>query len=141
MPIDVKFDEERRLIHVTVTGAWPTLPEIVAERSRLIMSGYIRPGVVELVDTRGVTKGIPNLSEMQAIMHAIGKPPNKRAIVVGSNLQFGAGRMAEVLDPKGLKVFREEAPAIAWLLDNNPVEEPVKFDRSRSGKVATVRNR
>ena len=140
MPIDVKFDEERRLIRVTVTGAWPTLPEIVEERSRLIMSGYIRPGVVELVDTRGVTKGVPNLSAMQAIMHAIGRPPDKRAIVVGSNLQFRAGRMAEVLDPKGIKVFREEEPALAWLLETTP-EEPLKFDRSKSGKVATVRKR
>ena len=141
MPIDVKFDEDRLLIRVTVTGAWPTLPQIVEERSRLIMSGYIRPGVVELVDTRGVTKGIPNISAMQAIMHAIGKPPDKRAIVVGSNLQFSAGRLAEVLDPKGIKVFREEEPALAWLFDKDPVEEPVKFDRSRSGKVATVRKR
>ena len=141
MPIDVKFDEDRRLIRVTVTGAWPTLPEIVAERSRLIAAGYIRPGVVELVDTRGVTKGIPNLSQMQAIMHAISKPPDKRAIVVGSNLQANAGKLAEVLDPKGLKVFRDEAAALAWLFEEKPPEEPLQFDRSRSGKVATVRRR
>jgi hypothetical protein len=25
MPIDVKFDEEKRLLRVTVSGAWPTL--------------------------------------------------------------------------------------------------------------------
>jgi hypothetical protein len=141
MPIEVKFDEERRLIHVTVTGAWPTLPEIVAERSRLIMAGYVRPGVVELVDTRGVTKGIPNLSQMQAIMHAISKPPDKRAIVVGSNLQLNAGKLAEVLDPKGLKVFLDEAAALAWLFETKAAEEPVQFDRSRSGKVATVRRK
>ena len=140
MPIDVKFDEDRRLIHVTVTGTWPTLPEIVAERSRLIMAGYIRPGVVELVDTRGVTKGIPNLSQMQAILHAISKPPDKRAVVVGSNLQLNAGKLAEVLDPKGLKVFLDEAAALAWLFAAEP-DEPLQFDRSRSGKVATVRRR
>ena len=138
MPIDVKFDEERRLLHVTVTGPWPTLPEIIAERSRLITNGSIRPGVVELVDARAATKGIPNLSQIQAILHAIGKPPIKRAIVVSSNVQFGAGRLAETLDPKGLKVFRDEESALKWLLDSEP-EEPVKFDRSRSGKVATVR--
>ena len=140
MPIDVKFDEDRRLIHVTVTGAWPTLPQIIAERSRLILAGHIRPGVVELVDTRGVTKGIPNLSQMQAIMHAISKPPDKRAIVVGSNLQLNAGKLAEVLDPKGLKIFLDDAAALAWLFEEKP-EEPLQFDRSRSGKVATVRRR
>src|SRR5215213_6254669 len=141
MPIDVKFDENRLLIHVIVTGTWPTLPEIIAERSRLIMAGCIRPGVVELVDTRGVTKGIPNLSQMQAIMHAISKPPHKRAIVVGSNLQLNAGKLAEVLDPKGLKVFREEKAALDWLFDTQPEEDALEFDRSKSGKVATVRKR
>ena len=141
MPIDVKFDEDRRLIRVTVAGTWPTLPEIIAERSRLMAAGYIRPGVVELVDTRGVTRGIPNLSQMQAIMHAISKPPDKRAIVVGTNLQLSAGRMAELLDPKGLKVFREEAPALAWLFEKDQPDEPVQFDRSRSGRIAVVRKR
>jgi hypothetical protein len=48
MPLNVTFDEDRRLIHVLITGAWPTLPEIVSERSRLILEGVIRPGVVEL---------------------------------------------------------------------------------------------
>jgi hypothetical protein len=140
MPIELKFDEDRRLLRVTVTGTWPTLPEIVAERSRLILLGIIRPGVVELVDARSVTKGIPNLSQVQAILHAIGKPPFKRAIVVTSNVQFGAGRMAELLDPKSLKVFRDEESALAWLFETERADEPVQFDRSRSGRIATVRN-
>ena len=141
MPIDVKFDEERRLLRVTISGAWPTLPEIIAERSRLILEGFIRPGVVELVDGRGVTKGIPNLSQIQAILHSISNPPIKRAIIVSSNVQFGAGRLAETLDPRGLKVFRDEKSALAWLFETPETEEPLKFDRSRSGKVATVRKR
>ena len=141
MPIEVTFDEDRRLLRVKVTGSWPTLPEIVAERSRQILAGAIRPGVVELCDVRGVNKGLPNLSQMQAILHAISKPPDKRALVVGSNVQLSAGRMAELLDPKGLKVFREEQPALDWLFDERQVEPPLKFDRSRSGRIATVRNR
>jgi hypothetical protein len=141
MPIEVTFDEDRRLLRVKVTGRWPTLPEIVAERSRLILSGAIRPGVVELCDVRGVNKGIPNLSQMQAILHAVSKPPDKRAIVVGSNVQMSAGRMAELLDPKGLKVFREEQPALDWLFAEHDADPPVKFDRSQSGRIAVVRNR
>ena len=141
MPIDVKFDEEKRLLRVTLTGAWPTLPDIIAERSRLILAGIIRPGVVELVDARSVTKGIPNLSQMQAILHSISNPPLKRAIVVSSNVQFGAGRLAETLDPRGLKVFRDEESALAWLFESPADEERVKFDRTQSGKIATVRKR
>ena len=68
MPIDVRFDEDRELLHITLSGAWPTLPEIVAERSRLILSGYIRPTVVELVDARNVSRGLPNLSQMKMIL-------------------------------------------------------------------------
>ena len=139
MPIAVRFDEDRRLIHVTVTGQWPTLPEIVAERSRLIMSGAIRPGVVELCDARGVTRGIPNLSQMQAILQSISKPPDKRAIIVSSGVQLSAGRLAELLDPKGLKVFLDEDAAIAWLMEKESADPPVKFDRSQSGRIATVR--
>lgn len=141
MPIVVKFDVERQLLHVTLSGPWPTLPEIIAERSKLILAGHIRPGVVELVDARGVTKGIPNLSQMQAILHAISKPPDKRAFVVSSNVQLGAGRMAEVLDPKGLKVFRDEEGAVKWLLQREDAEPPAQFDRSRSGKIAVVKKR
>jgi len=141
VPIDVKFDEEKRLLRITITGAWPTLPDIVAERSRLILEGFIRPGVVELIDARGVTKGIPNLSQIQAILQSINKPALKRAIVVSSNVQFGAGRLAETLDPKGLRVFRDEESALAWLFETPETEAPVKFDRSHSGKIATVRKR
>lgn len=116
MPIDVRFDEDRELLHITLTGVWPTLPEIVAERSRLIMAGCIRAGVVELVDARAVSRGIPNLSQMRAILQAIGTPPIKRAVIVESNVQYAAGRLAETLDPDGVRVFRDEALAFEWLL-------------------------
>ena len=86
MPIDVKFDEDRELLHITLSDTWPTLPEIVAERSRLILAGYLRPGVVELVDARSVKRGIPNLSQMKAILQAIGGLPIKRAVLVSSNI-------------------------------------------------------
>jgi hypothetical protein len=142
MPIEASFDEERKLLRVTVTGTWPTLPEIVAERSRLILAGMIRPGVVELVDARGVTRNIPNLSQMQAILHSISKPPDRRAIIVGSNVQLSAGRIAELLDPKGLKVFRnDEAAALKWLLGGDQGDPPVEFDRSPSGRIAVVKPR
>lgn len=140
MPIECRFDEDRRLLHVTVSGAWPTLPEIIAERSRLIVTGVIRPGVVELVDARGVTKGIPNLSQMQAILHAIGKPPHKRALVVSSSLQLGAGKLAELLDPNSIKVFRDdEEAATRWLLERDEDDPPVTFDRTQSGRIAVAR--
>ena len=121
MPIDVKFDEDRELLHITLTGVWPTLPEIVAERSRLIMAGYIRPSVVELVDARAVNRGLPNLSQMRAILAAIGNPPIKRAVLVDSNVKYAAGRLAETLAPGGVRVFREETVALEWLFHGRAV--------------------
>jgi hypothetical protein len=93
------------------------------------------------VDVRAVTRGIPNISQMQAILHAIGKPPQRRALVVGSNVQFTAGRMAELLDPTGIKVFRDEASARRWLLQPPAADERPAVDRSRSGRIAIFKNR
>ena len=139
MPLDVRFDEDHVLIHVVVSGVWPTLPEIVTERSRLNTLGWIRPGAVEIVDVRKVTRGIPNISQMQAILRAIGKPPQRRALVVGSNVQFTAGRMAELLDPTGIKVFRDEDDARKWLFE--PPDDRPHVDRSQSGRILTFRSR
>jgi len=127
-------------LHVLVGDSWPTLPEITAERARLNARGFIQPGVVEFVDARAVTRAIPNLSQMRAILDALGKPPHKRAIVVATNLQLKAGRLAELLDPDELKVFREESNARAWLLGPNPADGHLELDRSRSGRVPVVWN-
>ena len=67
---------------------------------------------------------------MQAILQSISKPPDKRALVVSSNVQFGAGRLAELLDPNALRVFRDEDTAIAWLLEKDAANPAVKFDRT-----------
>lgn len=133
MPIETRFDEDRRLLYITVSGIWPTLPEIIAERSRLILAGCVRPGVVELVDARGVTRGIPNLSQMQGILKAIGNLPQKRALLVSSSIQYSAGRLAELLDPSSIRVFREEAKAIEWLLADSGNDAPVPARDDQSG--------
>jgi hypothetical protein len=118
MSVDARFDRERKLLLVTVTEAWPTLPEIVALRSQLILEGCVRPDVVELVDARTVSRAIPNLSQMKAILRAIDKPPLKRALLVSTDLQYAAGRLAELLDPDAVRVFRDESVALAWLFEH-----------------------
>jgi hypothetical protein len=119
MSVEARFDDDRRLLLVTVGETWPTLPEIVALRSKLILAGCVRPDVVELVDARMVTRAIPNISQMKTILQAIGKPPLKRAVLVATDVQYAAGRIAEImLDPFGVRVFRDESVALAWLFDN-----------------------
>lgn len=118
MAVEARFDNDRKLLHITVTDTWPTLPEIVALRSRLIMAGHVRHDVVELVDARTVTRAIPNLSQMKAILQAIDKPPMKRALLVSTDIQYAAGRLAELLDPSAVRVFRDESVALAWLFEN-----------------------
>jgi len=140
MSIDAWFDADNRLLHVVVGDTWPTLPEVTAERSRLLARGFIQPGVVELVDARAVTRALPNLSQLRAILDAVGNPPHKRAIVVATYPQLKAARLAELLDPDGLKVFREESNARAWLLGPNHADGRVELDRNRSGRVPVVWN-
>jgi hypothetical protein len=118
MSVEARFDPDRKLLHITVADTWPSLPEIVALRSKLIMDGCIRPDVVELVDARAVTRAIPNLSQMKAILRAIEKPPLKRALLVSTDVQYAAGRLAELLDPSSIRVFRDESVALAWLFEN-----------------------
>ena len=118
MSVEARFDEDRRLLHVTVADNWPTLPEIVELRSRLILAGRMRPDVVELVDARRVSRATPNISQMKSILQAIGKPSSKRAVLVATDVQHAAGRLAEHLDPYGVRVFRDESVALAWLFDN-----------------------
>lgn len=118
MPIDVRFDEDRELLHISLSDTWPTLPEIVAERSRLILEGYLRPSVVELVDARNVRHGLPSLLQLKAILQAIGNLPLKRAVLVSSNIQVAAGRLADTLDLHGVRVFRDESLAMDWLFSS-----------------------
>ena len=117
MAVEARFDEDRRLLHVTVADTWPTLPEIVELRSKLILAGCVRPDVVELCDARQVTRAIPNMSQMRAMVQTIGKPPFKRALLVSTDVQYAAGRLAEMMDPHGVRVFRDESVALAWLFD------------------------
>jgi hypothetical protein len=118
MSVDARLDRDRKLLLVTLTDTWPTLPEIVALRSQLILDGCVQPDVVELVDARTVTRAIPNLSQMKAILRAIDKPPLKRALLVSTDAQYAAGRLAEMLDPAAVRVFRDESVAIAWLFEH-----------------------
>ena len=133
MSIHAQFDRDRKLLYVTVTDAWPTLPEIVALRSQLILEGCIHPDVVELVDARTVSRAIPNLSQMKAILRAIDKPPLKRALLVSTDVQYAAGRLAEMLDPAAVRVFRDESVALAWLFEHRKMSS-----RSRQAAFAKL---
>src|SRR5689334_632102 len=101
MPIDARFDADNRLLQVTIGDTWPTLPEVLAERTRLIERGLLHPGIVGLIDARAVSRGIPNLSQMREILGAVGQQSHKCAIVVTTSVQLKAGRLAELLDPEG----------------------------------------
>jgi len=137
VPIDVQFDADLQLLVVTIAGSWPTLPDIVAQRSRLVARGLLKPGVVELIDIRSVAR-LPNVTEMRAILEAFGAPSRKRAIVVETSLQFNAGKRAEALEPRSMKVFREEADALAWLLAARHIDAEVEVDRTGKGRVPVV---
>ena len=126
MSVEARFDQDRKLLQITVHEAWPTLPEIVELRSQFILAGYVRPDVVELIDARTATRALPNLSQMKAMLQAIAKPPFKRAVLVSTDVQYAAGRLAELLDPTGVRVFRDEAAALVWLFTSPERQSAVR---------------
>jgi hypothetical protein len=103
------------VLRVTLTGPLPSLDEMVKERARLIVAGQLKDDTMELVDIRGVTGALPNLDQARAILVALGRPPARRAFLAGTDAQYEIGRLVEPLLPNSLRVFRDEASALAWL--------------------------
>lgn len=118
MAIRSEVDQDTGILRVTVTGDLPSLDEMVQERARLIVAGQFKDDTLELVDIRGVTGSLPSASEARAILVALGRPPAKRAFLTGSDAQFKIGQLVEPLLPDSLRVFRDEAAAMAWLRGN-----------------------
>jgi hypothetical protein len=60
------------------------------------------------------------------ILQTIGNLPSKRAVLVSSNIQYAAGKLAETLDPHGVRVFREVSVALDWLFHHRPTDKPAQ---------------
>ena len=115
-------DPEARLVRIVGTGRL-TGEEIVQCISALRRDARLEPDMNTLSDMRDIevafsTQGV---SRMLTVMEetADKRAAAKAAIVVGSDVAFGMGRMVEMRSDEraepSFRVFREMAAACAWL--------------------------
>lgn len=113
----IETTERGGILHVVVTGPWPTVQEFREARERAIASGQLTDETLELLDVRGVVGRLPRTDDIQVLGARFTHPPKRRAFLVASDVQYGVGRMAGALLKDGPRVFRDETRAIAWLKD------------------------
>ena len=109
--------DDRGFIRITLTGSWPTLDELRKIRKDLDARGE---GSSVLADMRGVTGDFPYSEQIRSAVANVRDSKTsavrRRAVLVGSDVQFGIARMFQSLLPGEVQVFRDEETAISWLL-------------------------
>jgi hypothetical protein len=120
MPTTTNIDD-RGFIRVTLSGSWPTLAELRGLRKTLDAADR---GQSVLADIRDVTEQFPYYDQIRAAIDRVkdSKPAatRRRAVIVGSEVQFGIARAFQSLLPGEVEVFRDEGAALIWLLGAGP---------------------
>src|SRR5258707_12574727 len=100
--------DDRGFIRVTLTGSWPTLDELKKLRKDLDARGE---GNSVLADMRGVTGDFPYSEQIRSVVANVRESKTsatrRRAVLVGSDVQFGIARMFQSLLPGEVEVFRD----------------------------------
>lgn len=111
---------EQRLVWAVLRGAI-TVSQIEEMMNRITLDPAYQLDFAGLIDTREMSTVFAP-AELRAIALTIGAYPGekgaKRAVVVGSELQFGLMRMLEAYTastPVVYRAFRDEAKALQWL--------------------------
>ena len=139
--IDIKYDKDRKMLNIAVSGK-SGFEEFSSALEKITTSKEYPPNTRAVWDIRNADFSWANLQlvkEAVNIRSSFTKRDNCRsALIVSSNLQYGLGRMFEMLSdgkvPHQLKVFRKYEEGVKWLLEN-PVpfasDEPESITDSR----------
>ena len=113
--------DDRGFIRLTLSGSWPTLDELRLLRKDLDSRG---PRDTVLADLRAVTQDFPYAEQVRSAVDLVRNDQasnrRRRAVLVGSDVQFGIARMFQALLPGEVEIFRDEQAAVDWLLQANP---------------------
>jgi hypothetical protein len=132
MPLELRYDGEKRLLYVTVDGN-VHVNEFDDVTKSIVSSDDYPPDTPTLWDARSVSAKL----DAQAVQASGGEKQfllklielrkrypergnAKLAIVVSSDFSFGMSRMYEILSdrlPQRIMVFRDYAEAEKWLSD------------------------
>lgn len=122
MPMSYQIDTDRKLLLIRGSGRL-TDAEMIACVDELREDPAVRPDLQTLSDMREIEVGFTpaGVEAMVAAMRSSANPRDgvKAAIVVGSEVAFGMGRMFQLrtdedLDPR-FRVFRSMQDALEWL--------------------------
>ncbi len=126
MTIEIKYDQNRELLHISVQGT-PDFDEFASIFETITNSNDYPPNIRAIWDFRNSDISSVN-SEMLKHLIEIRKRFEKRntcrsALIVSSNMQYGMGRMFQMLSegkiPHEFMVFRDYEECEQWLLKND----------------------
>jgi len=120
MPATYEIDKQRRLVISTCLDPL-TLAEGLAHQEKLLKDPDFDPSFSQLLDCTRVTfSGFAANDIRKLAERNIFSARSRRAIVVSSNLDYGFGRMFEMLrdsaGENGIRIFRDLDEAVDWLL-------------------------
>ena len=120
MPIEVAFDDARRLVTMRISGS-VSMQEVIATRTAQAAAG--RWSYAYTVDSRASTRP-PTTEELHVLRAAVAQLSLQHgqvgpvALIAPSDAGYGMGRMYEVFaSPTRFAVFRELAHAERWLAE------------------------
>ena len=121
MPIKTTRDETNSLTEHLVTQV-VTDEEMFACQEEFYQIGPTRLELWDMSDAELSQVTIPGLQKFVSQEAHLGKARQggKSAVITKTNLQYGLGRMAEILGefeslPFAFRIFRNRADAVAWL--------------------------
>ena len=121
MPITFQIDRGAGVVRTKLSGQF-SAAEVTAYRDQLLSDPDYRPGMLGFVDCREI-ESLPSADTLQLLALEIARRQDavgatRVAVVVASEAAYGLMRMYEVYTAATsikVKVFREEATALAWL--------------------------
>jgi hypothetical protein len=120
VPVLLKIDKERKLVHTTGSG-FITKAEVVAHQDQILKHSDFDPSFSQLADFARLTNTDINMADLQSFAHKdVFSIHSRRAIIVKGDLAFGFAKIFELYrqlaGARGIRVFRTHHEALNWIL-------------------------
>lgn len=126
MSVEIKYDQNRKVLDVTVSGALD-MDEFSSAFENITNSGDFPPDTNAIWDIRDLDiskanfRFIHDLVKIRSLYTKRGKC--RAVVIVSSDLQYGLGRMFQMLSeselPNHIMVFRDYKEGEQWLLEKH----------------------
>jgi hypothetical protein len=119
VPVFLKIDKERKLVHTT-GSCFITKAEVLAHQDQILKHPDFDPSFSQLADFARLTNTDINMSDLQTFAHRdVFSIHSHRAIIVKSDLALGFAKIFELYrqlaGARGIRVFRTHHEALNWI--------------------------